>query len=189
MELVPDLTTQEFLAALQRFTTRRGLCAQIHSDNGKNFEGAANALEEIQSFLERKSAGIASFLAKQKITWQFIPPHSPDFGGLWEAAVKMAKKHLLIETQKRLLTFEETYTILCDIEAVLNSRPLTPLPSDPNDCKVLTPVQFLIGDSLVQPVEYDFSNEKDNRLTRWQHLQKVRQGLWQRWQREYLQEL
>ena len=77
--------------------------------------------------------------------------------------MKMVKR--LIEIQKRLLTFEKTYTILCDIESVLNSRPLTPLPSDPYDCKVLTPAHFLIGDSLIQPAQNDLLNEKDNRLT------------------------
>lgn len=189
LELVSDLTTEAFLAALQRFTARRGICSQMFSDNGRNFVGAANALKELNSFLTRESSDIASHLAEQHISWKFIPPRSPHFGGLWEAVVKIMKRHLYTVSQGRLFTFEELSTLLCDIEAILNSRPLTPLTSDPNDLSVLTPAHFLIGDSLVQPMQSSHIHEPDNHLSKWQHLKKVRQILWQRWQREYLQEL
>lgn len=188
LELVSELTTEAFLAALQRFTARRGLCEKLFSDNGRNFIGAANELKELQKFLDQENAHISEGLIQRKIEWHFIPPRAPHFGGLWEAAVKIMKRHLYTETLGRILTFEEAYTLLCDVEAVLNSRPLTPLPNDPNDTAVLTPAHFVISDSLYQPAQENVSNEPDNRLSRWQRLRKVRQHLWQRWQREYLQE-
>lgn len=46
LELVSDLTTKAFLAAMDRFTARRGMCSQVFSDNGTNFVGAANVLKE-----------------------------------------------------------------------------------------------------------------------------------------------
>lgn len=189
LELVSDLTTEAFLAALSRFTARRGLCSQIFSDNGTNFVGASRQLDEVYAFLEKEECVIATSLASQRVTWNFIPPRAPHFGGLWEAAVKSMKRHLYTVTQGKVLTFEEYSTLLANIEAVLNSRPLTPLTNNPNDFTVLTPSHFLVGDSLLQPPQYNVLNVADNRLSRWQHLQKLRQQLWLRWQREYLQEL
>lgn len=189
LELVTQLTTECFLAALKRFTSRRGLCAQIFSDNGTNFVGANKELQAIYEFLRSNNATITEDLAAQKISWKFIPPRTAHFGGLWEAAVKIAKRHLYTVTQGLVLNFEEVYTLLTQIEAVMNSRPLIPLSSDPQDLSVLTPAHFIIGDSLTSPVEYYYLDTADNRLSRWEHLQKVRQHFWQRWQREYLHQL
>ncbi|GFX59476.1 integrase catalytic domain-containing protein [Trichonephila clavipes] len=47
LEIVSDLTTEAFLAALKRFVARRGRPIEIHSDNGRNFVGANNELRKI----------------------------------------------------------------------------------------------------------------------------------------------
>ncbi|XP_011858868.1 PREDICTED: uncharacterized protein LOC105556392, partial [Vollenhovia emeryi] len=187
LELVTELTTEAFLAALSRFTARRGVCSQLFSDNATNV-GAARELKEIYEFLEKEKTEIETTLANQRVQWNFIPPRAPNFGGLWEAAVKVAKRHLNTITRGRTLTYEEYNTLLTEIEPIMNSRPLTPLSSDPADLAVLTPSHFLIGDSMIQPVQRDLSEIPDNRLSRWQHLQKLRQSFWHRWQTEYLQE-
>lgn len=189
LELVSDMTTEAFLAALSRFTARRGLCTNLFSDNGTNFVGAARELKEIYALFEKEQQEIKSSLACQRITWNFIPPRAPHFGGLWEAAVKQMKRHLYTVTKGRIFTFEEYSTLLTGIEAVLNSRPLTLLSNDSADLSVLTAAHFLICDSLVQPGQTNYSEIHERRLTRWQHLQGLRQQFWYRWQSEYLQEL
>lgn len=123
---------------------------------------------------------ITEELATQKISWKFISPKAAHFGGLWKAAVKIVNRHLYTVTQGLILNFEEAYTLLTQIEAVMNSRPLTLLSSDPQDLSVLTPAHFIIGDLLTSPVEYRYLDTADNRLFRWEHLQKVRQHFWQR---------
>ncbi|XP_068987552.1 uncharacterized protein [Bombus flavifrons] len=88
-----------------------------------------------------------------------------------------------------LLTFENFNTLIIEIESILNSRPLTPISSDPNDLLVLTPGHILIGDSLTSIRERDFRDTPTNRLSSWQHIQKLKQHFWRRWHREYLNEL
>ncbi|XP_033361548.1 uncharacterized protein LOC117239823 [Bombus vosnesenskii] len=88
IELVDDLTSEAFIAALRRFIARRGYCSTIHSDNGTNFRGASNELRELHDLLpwDDHKEKVTAFLADKQIEWRFIPPHSPHFGGLWEAA-------------------------------------------------------------------------------------------------------
>ncbi|XP_050480870.1 uncharacterized protein LOC126868923 [Bombus huntii] len=89
IELVDDLTSEAFIAALRRFIARRGYCSTIHSDNGTNFRGASNELRELHDLLQSDDhkEKVTAFLADKQIEWHFIPPHSPHFGGLWEAAL------------------------------------------------------------------------------------------------------
>lgn len=119
------------------------------------------------------------------ITWHFIPPRSPNFGGLWEAAVKAMKKHLNRTVANSHFTYDELYTTLTRIEACLNSRPLTPLSNDPSDLSVLTPAHFLIGSSLQALPEYSCLDVPTTHLNRWQRVQQVVQQIWSRWSKEY----
>ncbi|XP_022183192.1 uncharacterized protein LOC111042803 [Myzus persicae] len=108
-----------------------------------------------------------STLSSRGIDWHFIPPSAPHFGGIWEAAVKSAKKHLLLVAKGVMMTFYETTTLLCRIEAVLNSWPLTPLSSDPSNFNALKAGHFLIGGSLQlppEPAEPDCTGIPQNRL-------------------------
>lgn len=97
-ELVSNLSTDAFLAALRRFIAR----------------------------------------SSNRVTWRFIPPRAPHFGGLWEAAVRPMKLHLKRVLGNRSLTYEDMTTLLAEIEGCLNSRPLTPLSDDPADLEALT---------------------------------------------------
>lgn len=77
---------------------------------------------------------VDNVLSRDSIEWHFIPSlHAPHFGGIWKAAVKSAKFHLKRVVGDAALTFEEMYIVLAQIETVMNSRPLTPLSTDPND--------------------------------------------------------
>lgn len=189
LEAVTDLTTEGFMAALKRFIARRGRPKNIYSDNGSNFIGANREIKELYSFIQSSEHNkiVQENLVKQQITWHFMPPLSPHFGGLWEAGVKSFKHHL-----KRicddLVTLEEFNTLIIEIEAILNSRPLTPISTDPNDLIVLTPGHFLVGDSLMSLPETNFETTPSNRLSSWEFIQKKQQEFWKRWHKEYLNE-
>ncbi len=97
--------------------------------------------DQHQTSLQAEAAGL-------NLRWAFIPPRAMHFGGLWEAGVKSAKKHLRRIMGNRVLTFEELTTLLCQVECVLNSRPLCPISEVPNDADPLTPANFTKGGKL-----------------------------------------
>ena len=147
-ELVTSLTTEGFLAALKRFVSRRGLPHTLYSDNGTNFVGARNEMAAVQDVLHTSNGRIEDFSTTQGFKWCLIPPRAPHFGGLWEAAVKSAKRHLRRIIGTTLLSHEELETIVIQVEAMLKSRRLTSISSDANDYPALTPGRFLIGSPL-----------------------------------------
>jgi hypothetical protein len=172
LEVVTSLTTEAFLAALRRFVARRESPKTIRSGNGTNFQGAANEHQFYQLLhSSSKMATIQKFLTSEGCDWKFIPPHGLHFGGLWEAAVKSMKFHLRRTLASHLATYEELYTLLTEIEACLNSRPLCSLSSDPHGSTYLSPGHFLICQPLTQLPSADYTNVKTNRLSRWQIFQ------------------
>lgn len=167
------------MAAFRRFIARRGRCTDIYSDCGTNFVGADKYLKQI----------FTDIASTEAINWHFNPPSAPHFGGLWEAGIKSVKTHLIRVVGNQILTYEELHTVLIQIEAVLNSRPLSPISADPNDLSPLTPGHFLTLEPLTAIPDPDITQININRLTRWQLLQKLHRDFWNRWHQEYLHTL
>lgn len=170
LELVSDLTTERFIQALRRFASRRGKPKDMYSDNGTNFVGACNKLRDLNDLLKSPAhkEKIAYHCLEEGTQWHFNPPSAPHFGGLWEAAVRSAKGHLLKVVGETLISPEDMTTLLAQVEGCLNSRPLTPMSDDPNDLDPLTPSHFLIGSNLQALPDPDLDNFPMNRLDRYQ---------------------
>ncbi|XP_070522380.1 uncharacterized protein [Cardiocondyla obscurior] len=187
IEIVTDYTKEAFIAAFKRFSGRRGISATIRSDCGTNFIGADSELRHLFNSTSKELREIANLLANDGTKWIFNPPAAPHMGGKWEAAVKSTKFHLRRVLGDTLLTYEELNTIIIQIEAVLNSRPLCPLSEDVSDLSALTPAHFLIGQPLTVVPEPDLSTVPAARLTRWQLLRSKVDQFWKRWSSECLQ--
>ncbi|XP_055615223.1 uncharacterized protein LOC129761523 [Toxorhynchites rutilus septentrionalis] len=114
VELVYDLSTQAFIAALHRFVARRGKPNLIECDNAKNFKGAVRELKELakQFRSQQHQSEIVNRCTDDGITFKFIPPRSPNFGGLWEAAVKSFKQHFRRTVGNSILSLDEFVTLL-----------------------------------------------------------------------------
>ncbi|XP_059217672.1 uncharacterized protein LOC131994802 [Stomoxys calcitrans] len=188
LEVVQDLSTPSFLCSLRRFVATRGKPKTIWSDNASNFVGAKNELDELKQMFSRQSHlnAIHDQCLDDGIDWKFIPPRSPHFGGLWEAAVKSAKFHFYRAVGLNKLTFDELRTLVCQISAILNSRPLCPLSEDPEDLDVLTPGHFLVGGPLISIPEPNMSWINFGRLNSWQKVSELQQIFWRKWSTSYL---
>lgn len=129
-------------------------------------------------------------LANDGTNWSFIPPGAPHFGGLWEAGVKSVKYHLRWIIGDHKLSYEELATVLTQVEACLNSRPLYALSNDPYDLTALTPGLLIIGEPLVNVAENPAQEDNLCRLTnRWALTSAMRDHFWKRWSTEYIHHL
>ncbi|GFV35051.1 integrase catalytic domain-containing protein [Trichonephila clavipes] len=191
LELVRDLTSEAFIASLKRFCARRAP-KHIHCDNGTTFVGARRKLQEIFKFASKlnENEHFCYFLSQVNIEWHFSPPVSPHFGGLWEAGVKSIKYHLKRVIGNTNLTFEGFSTLLTQVEAILNSRPLVSLDcdNDPDSLNILTLSHFLIGEVITSSPEHT-NDDKLSLRSRWDIVQKMKLGFWRKWKIDYLSNL
>ncbi|XP_043474379.1 uncharacterized protein LOC122506330 [Leptopilina heterotoma] len=187
LELVTDYSTHGFISAFRRFTGQRGICHTLYSDCGKNFEGADNELKRLFKAGTQPCNELSHLLTNDGTTWKFNPPAASHMGGKWEAGVKSVKYHLRRTIGETKLSYEEFTTLLVQIEAVLNSRPLEQLSDDPEDFSTLTPGHFLIGDSLTIIPEPSLTQLNISPASRWKLIQQRFQFFWSKWSSCYLQ--
>ena len=193
LELVTELSSESYIAALKRFIGRRGVPKLIHSDNGKNFVGATKLLEhDLADFLkelrdEKFQAHIIEYCANLKIDFKFIPPYCPHVGGLWESGVKSAKRHLMKASGARIFTYEELQTLFIHAEAMLNSRPLVQTSKEDVDAEIITPGHFLTGRAINSLPAPDLQGI--NLVKRWRIVEQQAQNFWKVWSNDYLHDL
>ncbi|XP_014216261.1 uncharacterized protein LOC106645025 [Copidosoma floridanum] len=187
IEIVSDLSSEAFLAALAHFCARRGTCSVIFSDNATTFKGASSELDRLFQQSSNFTVEVNDQLSTKGIKWSFIPPRAPHFVGLREAAVRSFKHHFRRVVGDATLTFKELSTLAAKIEACLNSRPLCPLASDPLAPTTLTPAHFLTGSpQLSYPEPYSNDNAVPKYVSRWRLLNQMRNSFWTRWKKKVL---
>ena len=189
MELVSSLTKEDCIFALTQFISRRVMPQKIFSDNGSNFLGARKDLIKLKILLDKsdKENSLINFVNQRSCEWLTIPPRAPHFGGLWEAAIKSMERHMRRVIGLHILSYEEFQTVIDQIEAILNSRPLVTLSNDPNDTMALTPAHFLIGDTMNSLPKAERSNM--DLTSRFRLLKVIQEKFWKSWKRDYLTEL
>lgn len=187
LEAVGDLSTAAYMAAFRRFVSRRGICLTLMSDNGTNFIGAKHELHQLYQNLQKDD--LPNQMAIEGTQWKLICPSAPHQGGMWEATVKSVKHHLHRAASTIPFTTEELQTLLAQIEACLNSRPLCRLTDDPTDEFILTPGHFLIGEPIMAVPEIPLLERKISLLKRWQIVQWAQQDFWSHWQQSYIHQM
>ncbi|XP_003740990.1 uncharacterized protein LOC100904124 [Galendromus occidentalis] len=150
LEMVPDLSTNEFLLALRRFIARNPTVQRIVSDNSKTFHKASRELNAI--FQNARTPKTRDFLAAKRIEWEYSTPLSPWQGGFFERVVQMVKRPLRKIMGVHTLKYRELEATLFEIERMINNRPLTAVIIDPDEPRALSPSDLLYGYSAGQPL-------------------------------------
>lgn len=185
LDVVTDLTSAAFIACYERFVCRRGHCNKLYSDNGTTFKGANHEIHA--AFRAWHVNETKEHINKRGTDWHFSSPAAPHQGGIYEAAVKSMKHHLLRMMGRNHYTYEYLVTLLVQIEAILNSRPLYPLSHDPSDTRAITPGHFLIGEPFILPPPIAVPAQTNYSLKRIRDEQrKLIEHFWNKWSAEYL---
>ncbi|XP_048241823.1 uncharacterized protein LOC125374660 [Haliotis rufescens] len=136
LELAASLDTSSCVNAFRRFFARRGHPKKVWTDNGTNLVGCEREMREDihlwnieqlhQTFLQRN------------ISWEFNPPSASHHGGVWERMIRTIRRILysLLHSQVIHLDDDGLQTLFCEVEVIVNSRPITTVT---NDVKDLTP--------------------------------------------------
>ncbi|XP_063072352.1 uncharacterized protein LOC134463029 isoform X1 [Engraulis encrasicolus] len=184
IEVANSLDTSSCINALRRFICRRGQVKYLRSDNGTNFVGANAELQKALSTLDQDK--VHSTLRTMGIEWTFNPPGASHHGGIWERLIRSIRQVLCSILKQQTLDDEGLQTVFCEVEAILNSRPLTTVTNDPQDLTPLTPNDLLLLNA--RPVLPPGTFEKSDQYTRrrWRQAQYLANIFWRRWTSEYV---
>ena len=175
IELCPRMDAPCLIRLLKRFIGRRGIFDMAISDNFKTFVGKE----------------LGEFLTSTGITWRNILDKSPWWGAFYERLIRIIKEAFRKCLGNAKLTYEELETVLVEIEAVINSRPLTYINEEVDDA--LTPSHMVIGRRLLS--KHCFANNCSDVAShvslnaRYEYLRKIIDHYWNRFSKEYLSEL
>jgi len=184
IEVAESLSTDSFINALRRFISRRGQVKLMRSDNGTNFRGAYRELKDEIKKMNR--SGLKEFASLKGITWLFNPPGASHHGGVWERMIRTIRNVFGSLLGEQKMTDEQLRTLMCEVESIVNGRPLTVNSSDPNDYAPLTPNDLLIQKRVTIFPPGLFGSGLSYAARRWRQVQYMTELFWKRWRKEYL---
>ncbi|MCG7892044.1 MAG: hypothetical protein N0C80_17530, partial [Candidatus Thiodiazotropha endolucinida] len=195
LELVQDMTSDEFLLCFRRFISQRGCPTEITSDNAMYFKATSQTLN---SALRRmtKCEEVQNYASTVGLKWIFIVELAPWMGGFYERLVGLVKRALRKTLGRKLLSLIQMQTVIKEVEAVLNSRPLVYVGDDVNSSITLTPGHFLSLNQKTGIPELDADNSDEDYnpdkstasklLQIWKKGQKLLSMFWKNWYDGYL---
>lgn len=184
IKVLESLSSSSFINALRRFTAVRGPVRLFRSDQGTNFIGACKELK-----INSNDPELTTYLQEHRSKWTFNPPHSSHMGGVWERMIGVARRildALLLKRNTSKLSHEVLVTLMSEVMAIMNARPLVPVSADPDMPTVLMPAMLLtqkVWPVSSPPGEY---NLKELYPKQWKQVQALADAFWKRWRQEYL---
>ena len=187
IEVVYSLDTESFINALWHFIVRRWCPEQISLDNWGNFvKGEKELHEALQVWNQAQSQ---ECLLQHDVKGIFNPPAASHFGGVWERCVRTVRKVMKALHRQQVLNGESLNTLMCEVESIVNGRPITKVSDDWRDLNALTPNHLLLLRAGTEMSPGVFSKEYNYTCRRWCQVQYLSNIFWSRWTREYLPSL
>jgi hypothetical protein len=167
---------------------------QLRSDRGSNFIGAQRELR--QALEEMNEEKIRVELLKHNCDWiefKMNVPKASHFGGIWERQIRTVRSVLnpLMRNNSTYLDDEAFRTLMCEVESIVNSRPLTvDNLNDPLSLSPLTPNHLLtMKTKILLPPPGKFQTKEIYSKKRWRRIQHLANEFWARWRKEFLHSL
>ena len=123
---------------MKRTFARVGIPKVVISDNHKTY----------------RSSAVRVFAKQRLIKWRHILERSPHWRGFYERMNQMIKNDLRKSLKRARLTYEELETVVTEIEAIINSRPLSYVCNE-DLIEPLTPSHLMYGRRLMSPINHD----------------------------------
>ena len=193
LELVEDMSTETFLLCFRRFIAKRVTPSSIISDNGSQLKLGYSVIKKIWNSVVQ-SEDVQSYSADKGISWKFITEYSPWQGGFYERLVGITKRSLRKDLGTAKVTRIELTTLITEIEAIVNSRPLTYVENEIDSGMSLTPAHFLSINHKTgsHDIELSYTPDQDtgdHLLEIWKKGQDYLKNFWRCWLSEYLPSL
>lgn len=184
-EIAEDLSSDACIICIRNFINTRGIPKRMRSDNGTNFVGINNEFRRADDIFEQEK--VQDELCIRQIQWKFNVPSHPSAGGCWERMVQMLKR-ILVQSLKEVSPKVETLrSFLIEACNIINSRPLTHVPTDTMEEEPLTPNSFLLGDPNCVQVFSDKEEDKSWTLKKqWKIANHLKNHFWKRFVKEYI---
>jgi hypothetical protein len=190
IEVVPEMSSSAFTNALRRFISRFGNVKLFRSDRGTNFVGSVNEIK--MDTVNVEEGEIHSWLKDKNVTWIFNPPHASHMGGVWERMIGTVKRILssmLCDISDKNLTHDVLITLMAEVCAIVNARPIVPVSTDSSVPELLSPSAILTQKLDFTTEEFEHLTLKDIYKSEWRRVQVLANQFWRRWRSEYLQQL
>ncbi len=187
IEIAQTLNTDYCINAIRRFVSRRGPVKVMRLDNGTNLVRAERELWEAVQTLDNSQ--IQNAALNKGISWLFNPPAGSHHGGVWERQIHSIRRILSALLHQQTLDDEGLATLLCEVEAIINDRPITKASNDPMDLEPLTSNRLLLLKTKPSIPPGVFSPDDSFSGRRWRQVQYMADVFWKRWIKEYLPEL
>ena len=191
LELVSKLSTDSFLRAFRRFVARRGMVSTIYTDNAPTFKNSDKEITRCINMITKKK--VQEYLTMNRVNWKFIAERAPWWGGFYERLMKTIKIPLRKILGRSKLSIDELYTVITEVESMVNSRPLTYIGDDPTSLVYITPASFLIQRPVVN---FPVKALNVNKISSKRHLnvqikyqEKYLNNIWNIWKNEYIKQL
>lgn len=184
LEVIETMSTSSFINAFRRFLSIRGPIKHLRSDRGTNFIGACRELH-----LNTDDPELKNFLKEQDCTWTFNAPHSSHMGGAWERLIGVARRildGLLVKHGPTRLSHEVLSTLMAEVMAIINARPMVPISHDAEVPEMLSPATLLTQKASVIPAPLGNFELDHLCKVQWRQVQNLADSFWKRWRLEYL---
>ena len=183
-EVVQSMEASAFIQAYRRFCNRRNVKpTDVYIDNGGNFVAADKKIRK--GVKNWQSKQVSDALLQKGASWHFNPPRCSHQGGFYEVFFRLVRKIMRSIVGEATLDEYDLLTLITEIERILNDRPITALPSHPDDLSALTPAMIVTG-SVDDSLPPDVFVKADGYKGSWRKTQYLADIFWKKWTCQYL---